>query len=202
MTTPAPEPRSALTLALRAGHSGAEGMTGVSLAERRVAIVQVQSRKGQEQELTSALHSAIGLSLPGPGQSSTGGELAAIWIAPGAWLVLAPLIAPGELARRLAVAASDHASISDQTFGKTVLRLSGLRSRDVLAKGCRIDLHPRVFGPGRAGVSAIAHIGCVVVQVDEAPTFDLVVPSTLAQSFLEWLEVSAAEFGYEVLAGG
>ncbi|MCL4766570.1 MAG: sarcosine oxidase subunit gamma [Hyphomicrobiaceae bacterium] len=198
----APEPRSALSAVLRPGHSGAKGETPVALAERRLAIVQLQARKVQEAALAAAIASALGLTLPPPGQASSASETTAVWVQPGAWLVTAPFTAPGDLARRLAGAAAGLASVTDQTFGKAVLRLSGERARDVLAKGCRVDLHPRVFGPGRTAVTTIAQIGCVLVQAGEAPTFDLVVPSTLAEAFFEWLEASAAEFGCEIREPG
>jgi sarcosine oxidase subunit gamma len=179
---------------------GIEGKTGVTLAERRLAVVQVQSRKEQEPALAAAIASALDLPLPDPGHASSAGDITAVWIAPGAWLVTAPLLTPGDLAQRLAAVSSGSASVTDQTFGKTVLRLSGARAPDVLAKGCRIDLHPRVFGPGHAAVTPIAQIGCVLIQVDDVPTFDLIVPSTLAETFCEWLELAAAEFGCEVRA--
>lgn len=47
------------------------------------------------------------------------------------------------------------ASIFDQSGGRTVLRLSGPRARDVLAKGLPIDLHSRAFGPGSAATRTI-----------------------------------------------
>jgi hypothetical protein len=38
----------------------------------------------------------------------------------------------------------------------------------------------------------------IIWQVNEAPTFELIVPSTLGEHVFEWLCLSAAEFGYEV----
>lgn len=113
-------------------------------------------------------------------------------------MIMTPFAGPGELEQRLVRAADSMASVVDQTFGKTVLRLSGGSAREMLAKGCRIDLHPRAFAPGRAVVTPIAQISCAVVQVDAAPTFDLVVPSTLAGAFVDWVLASAAEFGCEI----
>jgi sarcosine oxidase subunit gamma len=68
----------------------------------------------------------------------------------------------------------------------------------MLSRGCRVDLHPRAFGPGRAASTMIAHVGCLVHQVDDAPSYDLVVFSTFAQTFLEWLLHAAAEDGLVV----
>jgi sarcosine oxidase subunit gamma len=50
-------------------------------------------------------------------------------------------------------------------------------------------------------VTPIAHLNVVLAQADDAPSYDLVLPSTFAESFLEWLEMSAAEFGYEIAQG-
>jgi methylglutamate dehydrogenase subunit D len=69
---------------------------------------------------------------------------------------------------------------------------------DALAKGCRVDLHPRVFGPGSAATTTIDHITVTVVQVDAVPTYDLILPGSFAEAFLDWLKLSAAEFGYEI----
>jgi methylglutamate dehydrogenase subunit D len=88
----------------------------------------------------------------------------------------------------------------DQSGGKAVLRVSGSRARAVLAKGCMLDLDPRAFTPGDAATTPIALIDCVLWQLDEAPSYDLAMPSTFATSFWAWLTASAAEFGYEVVA--
>lgn len=196
----APEPRSPLVEILKPGRYGAESKMPVILHERHLSIVQVQARKGQAAALTTILSSAFGLMLPGAGQTSTTGEWRAVWIQPDTWLVIAPFTGPGDLLERLAAVASQSAAITDQTFGKSVLRLSGAKARDVLAKGCRVDLHPRVFGPGRSSVTPLAQVRCVLIQIDDKPTFDLIVASTFAVSALEWLERSALEFGLEVIA--
>ena len=196
----APEPTSPLSAQIQTGRFGANGNTPVRLSERRVAIAQVMSRKGQNAALRAALGGAIGIDLPPAGESAAKDATTAIWIAPETWLVLRDSTPGDDLARELMAACTDAASIADQTWGKSVVRISGTRVRDVLAKGCRIDLHPRMFAPGRSAVTPIAHIHAVLMQVDAAPTFDLIVPSTLVRDFVEWLGLSAAEFGYEIVA--
>ena len=195
----APEPVSQLTAHMRPGRFGADGSTPVLLSERRLAIAQVMGRKGQNLALQAAVNPALGLDLPRAGESAAKDATTAIWIAPDTWLVLREASPGDALARELMAACGDAASIVDQSSGKSVVRLSGARARDVLAKGCRIDLHPRVFAPGKSAVTPIVHIHAVLMQVDAAPTFDLIVPSTLARDFVEWLCLSAAEFGYEIV---
>ena len=68
----------------------------------------------------------------------------------------------------------------------------------MLAKGCSLDLHPRVFKPGDAATTPIALIDCQLWQIDDTPSYDLAVPSSFAESFWSWLTASAAEYGYAV----
>jgi sarcosine oxidase subunit gamma len=78
-----------------------------------------------------------------------------------------------------------------------LLQAAGPRVRDALAKGLAIDLHPRVFTTGHAAVTAVAHIGVHIWQVDDSPTYEIAVPRSLAISFWRWLAASAAEYGLE-----
>ena len=55
--------------------------------------------------------------------------------------------------RHVALAAGldgDPGSVVDVSANRTTLELSGPPAREVLEKGCPLDLHPRAFGPGRA----------------------------------------------------
>ena len=92
----------------------------------------------------------------------------------------------------------DHGFLTDVSHGCAALRISGPHARNLLAKGCSIDLHPRVFKPGSAATTRIAQIGCLLWQVDETPTYDLAVNSSIARSLWTWLANSAAEYGYQV----
>lgn len=194
------EPQSPLDRHMRAGRFGAAGGSPVQIARRSLAVAQVMARKGQGASVSAKIENVVGVRLPEPGRSASAGEVTAVWIGPEAWLVLRPWSAQVDLAQDLAGACGASASVVDQSAGKSVLRVSGAKARDVLAKGCRVDLHPRVFRAGRAAVTPIAHVHAIVQQVDETPTFDLLVPATLAEDFFGWLCLSAAEFGYEVQA--
>jgi len=86
----------------------------------------------------------------------------------------------------------------DQSEGRTVMRLAGPRARDVLAKGCGLDLHPKTFAAGRCTQTPVAHIGCVLHHPDDA-TWDFYVPRSYARHFWEWLTDAASEFSGEIL---
>ncbi len=184
----APERLSPFGPELTPGRHGAAGASPVTLAERRVDIVQVMGSEA----------AVGGIALPQPGRAEISGDAMAVWIQPSGWLVIRPRSDEGALAKTLADAAGDKAAVVDQSHGRAVLRLSGANARDVLAKGCRIDLHPRAFSAGSAATTTIDHITVTIVQVDATPIYDLVLPANFAEAFLGWLGMSAAEYGYEI----
>ena len=175
------------------GRHGAAGGAPVVMAERRVDIVQVMGTEATVRDIA-------GLALPKPGRAEIAGNAMAVWIQPSSWLVIRPRGTEGSLARTLADASGGAVAVVDQSHGRAVLRLSGTDARDVLAKGCRLDLHPRAFSAGSAATTTIDHITVTIVQIDAAPTYDLVLPANFAEAFLDWLRMSAAEFGYEIIS--
>jgi sarcosine oxidase subunit gamma len=177
--------------------AGPPDAPGVVIAERRgLSLVQVVARRGQG----PAVIERLGLD-PALGQASETPAGTALWLAPGAWLVVATDRAEGAAAyESLRAQLQDLAAVMDQSHGRAVLRLAGHHARDVLAKGCRLDLHPRVFRPKMCAQTAIAQIGVLLHQIDERPAYDLYVFAGYAVSFLEWLTTSAAEFGYRLEA--
>lgn len=182
-------------------HAAAPGPFGAaSAAPLRVTlpsrdIVQVMPRRGHEAAFAAAMRATFGMDPPGPGRAASAGDATAIWIQPTAWFLCAPRGVEGALAARAAAAFAGVAAVEDQSHGRTTVRISGPVAREVLSRGCRVDLHPRAFGPGRAASTMIAHVGCLVHQVDDAPAYDLVVFSTFAESFFDWLRHAAAEDG-------
>lgn len=176
----------------------AERSAGVRVAEESVPLAAVSARKGALGPLRERVRASFGLDLPDGPRVASGPGVSFLGTAPDAWLALAPR-AEQELATSLARDLADLASISDQSDGYAVLRLSGPRVRDTLAKGSSIDLHPSAFGPGSAAVTSAAHIGVILWRMPgpdaPAPVFHLAVFRSYAESLWHWLSVSAAEYG-------
>lgn len=192
------EPRSPLVHCLSVGRFGTAGGTPLQIRERELAIARVIAGR-DARDATRLIEQRCGLRFPPPGRVEAGNGKTVIWIAPQTWLVTQRRSDANDRIGQLAsVAGSAGVSVVDQTFGYAALRIAGERTRDVLAKGCRIDLHPRAFKTGHAATTLIAHVHCVVWQCDDTPTFELLIPSTLAQHVFEWLCIGASEFGYEV----
>ena len=175
------------------------GDPGAIIAERPcVTLKQIAARHGKTDAALKSAREALGIDIDDAPRRAALDGLAVIGTAPGQWLALAEGEKGRGLLARLENALTVFASFVNQSDGKAVLRLWGPRLRDVLAKGCPLDLHERVFRPQDAATTQIALIPCQLWQLDEVPTFELAVPLGYAGSFWSWLTSSAAEFGYEV----
>jgi len=111
-----------------------------------------------------------------------------------------PTLGNEALAADLATRLKELASISDQSGGRAVPRISGPRARDLLAKGLAIDLDSRVSPAGSAVTSTISHMGVQAWQADDPQAYHIVIFRSFSESFWRWLTVSAAEYGYEIVA--
>jgi sarcosine oxidase subunit gamma len=158
------------------------------------------ARNGRSAELRDAARSAFGVELPVAPKRIEGRDIAFVWSGPDQWLVCkhpAPLQGMEAL---LMASFAGLASIVDQSHGRTVLRLTGPRIRDALAKGVPIDLHPRAFKAGDSAATLVSQIAVHFWQVDDRPTYEFAVARSLAASFWHWLEASAAQYGLEFIA--
>lgn len=185
------------------GSYGAKvGELGVTIAERTgLGIATVAACKGKSEALKAAARKAYGVELPERSIVASGRDILFIGTGPGQWLAVSEKYANEELARELAGRLQGLASVADQSGGRTVIRISGPRARDVLAKGLPIDLDPRVFPSNGAATSTISLMGVQLWQADDTPAYELAIFRSLSGSFWRWLAASAAEFGYEVKPG-
>ena len=176
-----------------------DGEPGVLISERvGLGLATVGARKGQAVALKEAVAEAYGVALPESSAVAQGPVVIFIGQGPGQWLAVSEALANEALARDLSAKLQGLASISDQSGGRTVLRISGKRAREVLAKGLPIDLDPRAFPLGSAATSVISLMGVQLWQLDDTRSYDIAIFRSLSQSFWRWLTSSAAEFGYEV----
>ena len=116
-----------------------------------------------------------------------------LWLGPDEWLIVAP--DGSDAGPRLAEALKNiHAAVTDVSESRTVIVLSGDHARDVLAKGCALDLHPDKFAVGQCAQSTLAHIHIILQMRSDVPEFDVYVHRSFAESMWLWLEDAAAEY--------
>ena len=132
---------------------------------------------------------ALGCVLPtAPNSVQTAAEVTVLWLGPDEWLVLAEPGREASLVDEL-VAAMDGvpASVVDVSGNRARLRLAGPGAREVLAKGCPLDLHPRAMKPGDCAQTVLARTAVILHQVDDRPCYDLYPRRSFAPYLAAWL---------------
>ena len=146
-------------------------------------------------EASRATEAAFGVALPKTPKAVMADDMTFVWSGPGHWVAVSPY---GELVPRLRAVLDPSVAIADQSDARAIVTLAGPPVRDVLAKGCMLDLHPRAFGIGDAAVSVIAYVGVQLWRLAEEPAgFRVSVSRSFAGSFWAWLQAASAEFGLE-----
>jgi sarcosine oxidase, subunit gamma len=174
---------------------------GVRLSERQgLGKLDVRGDP-HDRAFMAAVGRVLDLLLPSePGSSAAKAQIAALWLGPDQWLVTCPEEEVARLESSLREVLADvHAAITDMTDGRVAFRVAGPSARDVLAKGCPLDLHPRAFPPGSCGQSLLAKASVLIHLLDDdperGPSFDVYVARSFAHYSWTWLEDAAREYG-------
>ncbi len=135
-----------------------------------------------------AVGAALGFSLPVEPNTVAGepGGAEAFWLGPDEWLVL------GAVEEALAGVVGLGALV-DVSGQRTALEIAGPRARDVLAKGCTLDTHQRVFGPGQCAQTTYARAPIVLVPRD-GDVYWLLVRASFAEYLAEFLIDAVTEY--------
>nr|WP_258571055.1 sarcosine oxidase subunit gamma family protein [Flavimaribacter sediminis] len=67
----------------------------------------------------------------------------------------------------IAEIAGDQGSVTDQSDGWALLRVSGPGSRTALERICMLDLHPDIFTVGAVARTVMEHLGMIIHRNDE-----------------------------------
>jgi methylglutamate dehydrogenase subunit D len=172
---------------------------GVRVEDRDgLSIATVLLRKRRMATLCQRVRERFGIELPRGSRRVEGNGVAFAGIGPEAWL--ATCEARGnDFVPFVNATLGDAASVCDQGSGYALLRMTGPKLRETLAKMLPLDLHLRAFAPGDVASSIASHVGTTLWRLQDAadgsPVFEIAVFRSLAGSFWHELAASAAEFG-------
>lgn len=192
-------------LALARRVAGDVGAAAVRLSEKTLpAAVNLRGNPGDEAFL-GALRGVLDTDLPlTPNTVATSATLAVLWLGPDEWLIVqhdAPPVAEVQLAARLREAlAGQHASVVEVGEQYCCIAVTGEKARELIMKGCPLDLHPRAFGGvGHCAQSHLSKAAIILHQVDDAPQFELYIRRSFADYLWRWLEDAAREYTVAVV---
>ena len=173
-------------LADRADALAVGSREGIVTLRELPLLAQVSLRVADE-ATQRACGVALGVPLPVVGTANSDGGRSVLWLGPDEWLIVGIAGSDAQLLAALhSVTADAHASAVVVSSSRTVLELAGPGARDVLDGGCRLDLHPRSFGPGSCAATNVAQAAVFLHQT--APeTYRLFVRSSYAWYLAAWL---------------
>jgi sarcosine oxidase subunit gamma len=165
--------------------------------QTKLDYINLRGRAG-EPELRDAIESALQQGLPVKPNTWSKGPSSVYWLGPDEWLIVAP--AAAELFDRLGTIAGKSFSTANWQSGAFLqMRITGDAARDVLAKGCTLDLHPKTFPAGHCAQTLLAKAGVLIALDNSKSAFSLVVRRSFAEYLALWLAHSGKEFGIDFL---
>ena len=175
----------------------ATSMKSAAFSMRRKPSLELASVRGDSKspEFRLAVARATGIELPRePNTVALGETYIALWLGPDEWLLQSTGPRPATLERTLRpLLANQFAAIVDVGSGSIVVEVTGSRARDVLQKGCPLDLHPRVFGVGQCAQSHFFK-AAIVLRPLGTDTFEVIFRRSYADYAIRMLTDAAEEF--------
>jgi len=148
------------------------------------------SAPGSAAEPLAAERSAASIVPPGLEE-----QVRVLSFAPAEWLVVSDGIEGPRLADQLSQrVAGEGMAVVDLSCALKALRVEGPAARELLSRGCGLDLHPRTFPAGLASRTRFAQLPVIIDCTDPKPCFDLYVGRSHLNYLKSWLTDAAVEF--------
>lgn len=163
----------------------AKPATPLQLTELAPAAALVMAL-GDRRAIDSFFAERFDLPLPPAGKRIDRGGRAAVFVAPGKWLLLDER-ASDDFVPALAQGLKGVAAVTDQSDGFRTFHLTGPGATDLLQASVAIDLHETRFPRGSATATMIGMMRVHLSRIDEAPTYELSVARSLADSLVSHL---------------
>ena len=181
---------------------------GLAVTLREIAdrgMIDLRGVAG-DRKFMAAAKDALGLDLPKkPRTSASWGNIKVLWLSADQWLILCPRAKAAELLESLRKALGDiHSLAVDVSDMRAVIRIEGEGAREILMKGCSLDLLNGEYIPGAARRARFAEIAALI-HVVEDEAFDIYVFRSYAGYAWEFLLATAREpakvklFGKQIL---
>jgi sarcosine oxidase subunit gamma len=179
---------------------------GAQMGERPFRGIVNLRGPAADEAFGAAAQTALGVALPvAPNTTASAGEVTVLWLAPDEWWVVTPGEGPAMADKLRRGLEGVRSAVTDVSESRTCIEVRGPRARDLLVKGCPLDLHPRVFAKGECAQCHLAKTMMTLHMTDDdedqdGPAFDLYVLNSFAEYLWLWLEDAAREYGLKVTA--
>jgi sarcosine oxidase, subunit gamma len=152
--------------------------------------------RGFGEDTLRTLGEALGTAIPREPNHAVGAEPRVMWLGPGEWLIVGEVDAEVLCAAAVEATVMHVASVGDS---RASYALTGHVARDLLAKGCSLDLHPRTFAVGRCAQTLFAQVSAVIDHPSD-DVFVLQADASYAHHLQSWFSDAVIEFRWEDIA--
>jgi heterotetrameric sarcosine oxidase gamma subunit len=178
---------------------------GIILSEvRDFSLVLILARRGQGPATAKAARARFGVEAPPKPQAVAGKSAALIWSGADQFYALFANAEGQSPVEALRDSFAGKASLSDQSDGRALIRISGASARKMLAKLSSLDFEDEIFPVGAAAATSIDHTGVNLWRganaFDGSPVFNLLVFTSFADSIWHTILDSSAEYGTEIVS--
>lgn len=178
--------------------AGTGGLPGAVLEEQRPAAIAQINGAPPESRLASALdYLALDSTIePRRACSGKGGTL--LWNGPGQWLAVSTTTpAAGFIMELRGALEPSGATVTDLSHARTIIRIAGPKARDVILKGCPMDIES--FEVNDCASSLLGHFNVQIHCLGDQ-SFDIYAFRSFGLAVWEWLVDAALEYGVEMLS--
>lgn len=181
------------------GHYGADG-SALFLGVATIATAWNVQGDARSSPLSAAVRRIAGVSVPvAPNTASKGEGVAALWLGPSSWLLVANgLAAATDFAGARDAVNAAGGALFDVSASRIAYVVDGARAADALAAGCPLDFHPRAFGAGQCRQSLYGRVPALFYRHDQGPSCTMMVATSFARDIWHSLCAAAAPHGYTV----
>ena len=156
----------------------------------QVCILRLKFPEGHEY---AALGREFGLPWPVvPNTVANGDGVKVLWLGPSEWVV-EEMPTTDVVARAARACGTTLHHVADVSEGRVVFEITGPKTRELLAKGCSLDLHPRMFAPGQCAQTLLQHANVMLESLDGGAV-RFYTDRSIAQWVTAWLEDAALEY--------
>ena len=181
------------------GRDGAGGERRLRVGEARDwRLVQVAAFPGAAMTLATAVRPVLGTDLPtSVGEAVAVSSRLFLKVGPEQfWIITRD---NEDLARALeSVVPLTVGSVTQLSHSRTCIWIDGPSSREVLATGIALDLHPDIFRRYCFALTGLHHTPLMILRSGES-RYELYALRTFALWTWEWLIDAALPFGYEII---
>lgn len=111
----------------------------------------------------------------------------ALWLGPDEWLVVAEAGSAPAIVEELERALHGlHHSVVDVSADRAVVELAGDERRELLSRGCGLDLHPRSWRDGGCAQTLLARIPVLLQERERATR--VFVRASFSGHLVDWLQ--------------